>query len=57
MSSVSDDVARMIRDWVRKFCLNRVMTAYDALRAADTGCDAVILSNHSGRNLDGARAV
>jgi L-lactate dehydrogenase (cytochrome) len=50
------DVAQMIQDWGGKFCLKGVMTAADALRAAEIGRDAVNLSNHSGRQLDGSCA-
>jgi len=32
------------------------MSADDARRAADIGCDGIILSNHGGRQLDGSRA-
>ena len=51
-----DDVAAMVRDWGGKFCLKGVMSPEDARRAADIGCDGIILSNHSGRQLDGTRA-
>jgi len=48
-------------DWIRerwggKLILKGVMTREDALHAADSGCDAVIVSNHGGRQLDGAPA-
>lgn len=51
-----DDVAAMVRDWGGPFCLKGVMAPEDALRAADIGCSGIILSNHSGRQLDGTRA-
>lgn len=51
-----DDVAQMVQDWGGKFCLKGVIHPDDAARAADIGCDAVILSNHGGRQLDGSRA-
>lgn len=51
-----DDVAQMVRDWGGPFALKGVMSAEDARRAADIGCAGVILSNHSGRQLDGTRA-
>ncbi|GGZ62319.1 alpha-hydroxy-acid oxidizing enzyme [Streptomyces inusitatus] len=34
--------------------LKGVLTPQDALRAAETGVDAVVVSNHGGRQLDGA---
>jgi L-lactate dehydrogenase (cytochrome) len=43
--------------WLRKstrlpIVLKGVMTAADAKKAAEMGCDGVVLSNHGGRNLD-----
>jgi L-lactate dehydrogenase (cytochrome) len=49
-------VAEMVSDWGGPFCLKGVMAAEDAVRAAEIGCSGVILSNHSGRQLDGTRA-
>ena len=43
-------------DWGGKFALKGVMSVADARRAADMGFDAIFLSNHGGRQLDGARA-
>lgn len=51
-----DDVAEMVSEWNGKFCLKGVIHPEDARRAAEIGCDAVILSNHGGRQLDGSRA-
>ncbi|MBR7671546.1 alpha-hydroxy acid oxidase [Streptomyces daliensis] len=34
--------------------LKGVLSPEDALRAAECGCDAVVVSNHGGRQLDGA---
>jgi L-lactate dehydrogenase (cytochrome) len=44
------------RDWGGKFALKGVMSVGDARRAADMGADAIFVSNHGGRQLDGARA-
>jgi L-lactate dehydrogenase (cytochrome) len=52
-----DDLAGMIADWNGPFCLKGVVHPNDARRAADLGCQGVILSNHGGRQLDGARAT
>lgn len=49
-------VGKLRSDWGGKFCLKGVMSAADASRAADIGCDAIIVSNHGGRQLDGCRA-
>ena len=42
--------------WGGKFCLKGVMSVADARRAADMGADAIMVSNHGGRQLDGSRA-
>ena len=52
-----DDLEGMIKDWNGPFCLKGVVHPDDARRAADLGCNGVILSNHGGRQLDGSRAT
>jgi L-lactate dehydrogenase (cytochrome) len=47
---------RLRQDWGGKFALKGVMSLADARRAADMGVDAIYLSNHGGRQLDGGRA-
>ncbi|MCB2062058.1 MAG: alpha-hydroxy-acid oxidizing protein [Novosphingobium sp.] len=47
---------RIRDDWGGKFCLKGVMSLGDAKRAADMGFDAIMVSNHGGRQLDGSRA-
>ena len=42
--------------WGGTFCLKGVMSAADARRAVEIGADAIIISNHGGRQLDGSRA-
>lgn len=50
-------MAEQLRDdWGGKFCLKGVMSVADARRAADLGIDAIMISNHGGRQLDGSRA-
>lgn len=50
-------MAEQLRDdWGGKFALKGVMSAADARRAADMGIDAIMLSNHGGRQLDGSRS-
>ena len=47
-----------IRDaWPGKLVLKGVERADDAERAASLGCDGVVVSNHGGRQLDGAQAT
>jgi len=49
-----DDI-RHFRDlWPRKLLLKGVLRADDALRAIAAGIDGIVLSNHGGRQLDGA---
>jgi L-lactate dehydrogenase (cytochrome) len=52
-----DDVAEMVDLWGGKFCLKGVMSVGDARRAVEIGCDAIVLSNHGGRQLDGSRTA
>lgn len=40
--------------WPRKLMVKGIMRTDDALAAADCGVDAVVVSNHGGRQLDGA---
>ncbi len=49
-------VEQIRADWGGTFCLKGVMSVSDARRAADMGIDAIMLSNHGGRQLDGSRA-
>lgn len=51
-----DDAAALRTNWGGKFCLKGVMSARDARRAVDMGADAIMISNHGGRQLDGSRA-
>ncbi|MFD2173716.1 alpha-hydroxy acid oxidase [Rhodobacter lacus] len=47
-------IARIRDQWGGKFILKGVLDAEDARAAADFGADAIIVSNHGGRQLDGA---
>src|SRR5882724_4730005 len=49
-----DDVAWVKQRWGGKLILKGIMDAEDARRAADCGADAIVVSNHGGRQLDGA---
>jgi L-lactate dehydrogenase (cytochrome) len=49
-----DDIGWVRRVWDRKFVLKGIMDAEDARRAIDAGVDAIVVSNHGGRQLDGA---
>ena len=53
-SMVSWNDLRWIRDaWKAKVIIKGVHTGDDARRALDEGADAVVVSNHGGRQLDG----
>ncbi len=57
-SMVSWDDFRWIREaWPGKIVAKGVHTADDARRAMDAGADAVVVSNHGGRQLDGVAAT
>jgi L-lactate dehydrogenase (cytochrome) len=47
-------VARIRDRWGGRFILKGILDAEDARMAADAGADAIIVSNHGGRQLDGA---
>ncbi|WP_309638531.1 alpha-hydroxy acid oxidase [Methylibium sp.] len=48
------DVAWIKQQWGGKLILKGIMDAEDARLAADSGADALVVSNHGGRQLDGA---
>jgi L-lactate dehydrogenase (cytochrome) len=50
------DVEQMVHFWDGEFCLKGIMSVEDALKAADIGCTGIVVSNHGGRQLDGARS-
>ena len=50
----ADTVRWVRRQWPRKLILKGVMHPDDARTALDVGADAVIVSNHGGRQLDSA---
>ena len=49
-----DRVAQLRRMWDGKVIVKGIMDAGDAARAIDAGADAIVVSNHGGRQLDGA---
>ena len=49
-----DDVARIKDLWGGKLIIKGIMTAEDAEKAVQNGADAIVVSNHGGRQLDGA---
>ena len=51
-----DDAEKLCAQWNGQFALKGVMSVADAKRAVDIGCTGIMVSNHGGRQLDGARA-
>jgi L-lactate dehydrogenase (cytochrome)/glycolate oxidase len=49
-----DDLAWIREQWPGKVSVKGVQTVADARRLADAGVDAIVLSNHGGRQLDRA---
>ena len=53
--SFDEDTIKWVRDqWKGKFILKGIMHTDDAKNAVQLGADALIVSNHGGRQLDGA---
>jgi (S)-mandelate dehydrogenase len=52
------DRLRQVRDrWPGRLIVKGVSRGDDAARLIELGCDAIVVSNHGGRQLDGARAT
>ena len=52
-----DDLAWVRKHWPGKLVLKGILDVEDAKRAAGVGADAVIVSNHGGRQLDDVRST
>ena len=50
------DAEQLRAKWSGPFCLKGVMSVADAQKAVDIGADAIMVSNHGGRQLDGSRS-
>lgn len=51
------DVERVRRRWTGSLVIKGVLEPEDAERALDLGADGIVVSNHGGRQLDGARST
>jgi len=49
-----DDMEWMIAEWGGPFAIKGILSAADSRRAVDIGATALMVSNHGGRQLDGA---
>ena len=47
-------IGQLMEMWNGKVILKGILDADDAKKAADLGADAIVVSNHGGRQLDGA---
>jgi L-lactate dehydrogenase (cytochrome) len=50
------DAEALRGQWGGQFCLKGIMSVADARKAVDIGADAIMVSNHGGRQLDGSRS-
>jgi len=50
------DIAWLREQWPRKIIIKGILDAEDARLACEHGLDALVVSNHGGRQLDGARS-
>ena len=50
------DAESLCSNWGGHFALKGIMSVEDAKKAVDIGCTGIMVSNHGGRQLDGARA-
>ena len=51
------DLAWLREQWPRKIIIKGILDAEDARLACEHGVDAMVVSNHGGRQLDGARST
>ena len=52
-----NDIAWVRKHWPGKLALKGILDVDDAMRAADVGADAIVVSNHGGRQLDAVSAT
>lgn len=52
-----DDIGRLRDRWKRQLIIKGVLSPEDAAKAKSVGVDAVVISNHGGRQLDGAMST
>ncbi len=52
-----DDLARLRAVWAGALVVKGVLSGEDGARAVDAGADAIVVSNHGGRQLDNAPAT
>ena len=57
LSLTWDDIPFLRQHWNGPIVLKGILSAADAVRAADGGVEGIIVSNHGGRQVDGSIAA
>jgi lactate 2-monooxygenase len=57
LSLTWDDIPFLRQHWHGPIVLKGILSAADAVRAAEAGVDGIVVSNHGGRQVDGAIAA
>jgi lactate 2-monooxygenase len=57
MSLTWDDIPFLRQHWHGPIVLKGILSAADAVRAADCGVEGIVVSNHGGRQVDGSVAA
>ncbi len=57
LSLTWDDIPFLRQHWNGPIVLKGILSVADAVRAADAGIDGIVVSNHGGRQVDGAVAA
>ena len=52
-----DDIGRLRDRWKRQLIIKGILSPEDAEKAKSVGVDAIVISNHGGRQLDGATST
>jgi L-lactate dehydrogenase (cytochrome) len=55
--ATADDLEWVRRNWPGKLIVKGILAAEDARLALEIGADAIVVSNHGGRQLDGAQTA
>ena len=55
--ATADDLEWVRQNWPGKLIVKGILAAEDARLAVELGADAIVVSNHGGRQLDGARTA
>jgi L-lactate dehydrogenase (cytochrome) len=56
-SATWEQIEWLIQEWQGPFAIKGILSPQDAVRAVEIGASAIVISNHGGRQLDGAPAA